>query len=199
MKYEAIKELLDRYWEGETSLEEERSIKAYFNSGHVDERLKSVSPMFQAFREEKEVQLKAKAKSVSIRPQMYMWAMAASLALLLTAAWWMFREDNVSAPLAVEAPKEQPKINEKPVVEAPPTPLIQERKMAVKTNSPRLKNPFKRPKSTPVIDPETAQAMAEIKAALALVSSKLDKGKNKAIQCATHMEVMEKVPKRKEG
>jgi hypothetical protein len=199
MKYEAIKELLDRYWEGETSLEEERSIKAYFNAGQVDERLKSLSPMFQAIREEKAVQLKAKAKSAPIRPQMYLWAMAASLALVLTAAWWMFREDNVSASLAVETPKEQPKINEKPMAEAAPSNLIPERKIAAKANSPKHKNLLRKPKTNPAIDAETAQAMAEIKAALALVSSKLDKGKNKAIQCATHMEVMEKVPKRKEG
>jgi hypothetical protein len=40
-------------------------------------------------------------------------------------------------------------------------------------------------------------AMAEIKAALALVSSKLDNGQNQAIKGASYLEAMEKVPKRK--
>ena len=38
MKNAQIAELLDRYWEGETSLDEERQLKAYFASGDVDER-----------------------------------------------------------------------------------------------------------------------------------------------------------------
>jgi len=196
MKYEEIQEMLDRYWEGETTLEEERSIKSYFNSGSIDERLRSVSPMFQAFREEQAVQLATKAKAVSMRPQMYQWAVAASIALLLTAGWWMFREETVTTPIVNSTPTELPKVIEHPVVEVPQKSLALVDKKVAKTTSPKKKNPSKRIKQSPTIDPETAQAMTEIKAALALVSSKLDKGRKEAIKGATHLEAMDKVLKR---
>ena len=63
----------------------------------------------------------------------------------------------------------------------------------------KRKSPPRKPKSTPEIDPETAQAMAEIKAALALVSAKLDKGRIQAVKGASFLEAMEKMPRRKEG
>ena len=104
MKYEKIHELLDRYWEGETSLEEERSIKEYFNAPGIDERLRPLAPMFQAFSEEQTVQLASKTKVVPMRPQMYQWAVAASLALMLAAGWWMLREgETVKAVAGIPA------------------------------------------------------------------------------------------------
>ncbi|MDO8368048.1 MAG: hypothetical protein Q7T20_14700 [Saprospiraceae bacterium] len=199
MKYEEIQEMLDRYWEGETTLEEERRIKTYFNSGPIDERLRPVSPMFQALREEQSVQLATKVKAVSIRPQMYQWAVAASVALLLAAGWWMFREENTTAPIVDNTPNELPKVVEDQVIETPQKSLVLAEKSDAENPVPRKKSPAKREKPSPTIDPETAQAMAEIKAALALVSSKLDKGRNQAIKGATHLEALDRVPKRKEG
>ena len=63
----------------------------------------------------------------------------------------------------------------------------------------RKKASKKSARTAPAIDAETAMAMAEIKAALALVSSKLDKGRSEAIKGASHLEAMDKVPKRKAG
>jgi len=201
MKYEEIHEMLDRYWEGETTLEEERRIKAYFKAGAIDERLLPVAPMFQALREEQAVQLDTKAKITTMRPQMYIWAAAASVALLLTAGWCFFRdvkEVKTETPIALQAPKAQPESQEKAVVEAPINAIVQQEKIIPKTVSPKKTNTPIRSKPQE-IDPETAQAMAEIKAALALVSSKLDKGRNEAVKGASHLDALEKVPKRKEG
>ncbi|MFN0034773.1 MAG: hypothetical protein ACKVUS_06895 [Saprospiraceae bacterium] len=199
MKYEQIQELLDHYWEGETTLEEERRIKAYFHSGAIDERLRSVAPMFQALREEQAVQLAAKAKALQIRPKMYQWAVAASAALLLGVAWWMFREGKPAAPMAVQTPTEQPKAVEEKVGEVPQNTLAASETPSLKTTPPKKKSPRKRAKPTQEIDPETAQAMADIKAALALVSSKIGKGRDQAIKGATHLDAVDKVPKRKDG
>ncbi len=200
MKYEQIQALLDRYWEGETSLEEERALKAYFNAGPIDERLRNVAPLFRALKEEQLVELKTKAKAASIRPQMYQWAAAASVALLLAAAWWMWPKatDQQMAPMA-----HQPAT---PIAPQAPTTIPQESVAAIQPQKPLVnKKPAKR-KSQPgnkstqqEIDPETAMAMAEIKAALALVSAKLDKGKTQAVKKASYLEVVEKVPKRTEG
>jgi len=199
MKYEEIQDMLDRYWEGETTIDEERRIKAYFNSGAFDQRLQQIAPMFQALSEEKAVQLAAKAKIVSMRPQMYQWAVAASIALLLTAGWWMFRDENTAAPRVVDTPSALQKAIEMPVVEVPQEALATVDKQVPKPALPKKKHAVKHIKSTPEIDPETAQAMAEIKAALALVSAKLDKGRSEAIKGASYLETMEKIPKRKAG
>ena len=52
MDYNNIKQILEKYWEGETSLQEENLLHEYFNSDDVVEELKDVQPMFQYFKEE---------------------------------------------------------------------------------------------------------------------------------------------------
>lgn len=198
MKYEKIHELLDRYWEGETSLEEERSIKEYFNAPGIDERLRPLAPMFQAFSEEQTVQLASKTKVVPMRPQMYQWAVAASLALMLAAGWWMLREGETVKAVAGIPAAESPQTTVPAV--APEKSLTATGKKEIEKALPPIKkNPWKPRKPKTAIDPETARAMAEIKAALALVSSKLDKGRNEAVKGASLLEAIEKVPKRKAG
>ena len=48
----AIDELLNRYFEGETSSEEERELRAFFTSGNVPDRLAVYTPMFTYLEEE---------------------------------------------------------------------------------------------------------------------------------------------------
>lgn len=45
-----IDELLNRYFEGETSSEEERELRAFFTSGNVPDRLAVYTPMFTYWR-----------------------------------------------------------------------------------------------------------------------------------------------------
>ncbi|WP_455625582.1 hypothetical protein [Parabacteroides sp.] len=47
-----IDELLNRYFEGETSSEEERELRAFFTSGNVPDRLAVYTPMFAYLEEE---------------------------------------------------------------------------------------------------------------------------------------------------
>ncbi|NBH88444.1 hypothetical protein [Parabacteroides distasonis] len=47
-----IDELLNRYFEGETSSEEERELRAFFTSGNVPDRLAAYTPMFAYLEEE---------------------------------------------------------------------------------------------------------------------------------------------------
>jgi len=54
MDYNHIKSLLDKYWEGDTTLLEEAELKMYFSSNQVDEKLKPFKSLFQFFREERE-------------------------------------------------------------------------------------------------------------------------------------------------
>ena len=47
-----IEELLERYFEGETSAAEEKRIRAFFASGEVPEHLAVYAPLFAYFDEE---------------------------------------------------------------------------------------------------------------------------------------------------
>jgi hypothetical protein len=49
--------LLEKYWKGETSIEEERLLKAHMQSDKVEQDLQSFQPMFQYFKEQKNQQL----------------------------------------------------------------------------------------------------------------------------------------------
>lgn len=57
MAYNNINNLLDKYWEGTTSLQEEQVLHDYFNSDEVSQELKQYQPLFQFFKVEKENQL----------------------------------------------------------------------------------------------------------------------------------------------
>ena len=53
MDCKTIKGILDRYWEGETSLKEEQLLKTYFNSNQVAKELESFRPLFVYYKEQK--------------------------------------------------------------------------------------------------------------------------------------------------
>lgn len=195
-----IEALLDRYWEGETTLEEERSLKAYFASSDVDERLRAVAPFFQAVREEQTVQY-AKAKAAPLKPVHFSWqklAVAASVALLLATGlwWWTQRETSVSEEVAQKSDVRQ----EENI--PPQNPVLEENKMSAteESKSPAFvkKPPVKHKKIlvSQSLTPEEEQAMEEIKAALALVSSKIKKGRQEAAKGAIHLENLDKVFKK---
>ena len=197
-----IQTMLDRYWEGETTLEEERTLKAYFASGQVDERLRSVAPLFQALREEQTVQY-TKPKTVELRPVHFAWqklAAAASVALLLAAGlwWWSEKGKLVQEQIAKQptvAPPTQIVPQENPVAEDTKIAASEETKPPVLAKKTYTKR--KKPASAKPLDPEAEQAMEEIMAALALVSSKIKKGKQEAAKGAIHLEAMDKVFKKK--
>jgi hypothetical protein len=196
--YHNIQALLEKYWAGESTLEEERQLKGYFASGNVDERLRQYSPLFQAFREEKAVQLN-KNKVVPIRPQMY-WAAAAAVAILIAAStWWLFSKPGETIIVAdhkkpVEQQQEVPNTATQPETTViaqtqtpPPKPMVRQKRAIAKKDK------------APVINAEEVAAMEEIKAALALVSSKIRKGRHEAAKGAAHLESMDRIFKKKEG
>jgi len=192
-----IQTLLDRYWEGETTLEEERALKAYFASGQVDERLRSIAPLFQALREEQTIQYN-KTKTVELRPVHFAWqkfAAAASVALLLAAGlWWWSGKEKLAQEQIVEQPVTPPQQivpQENPVAEDTKIAATEETKPPVLAKKTYTKR--KKPVTAEAPDPEAEQAMEEILAALALVSSKMKKGKQEAAKGAVHLENIDKV------
>ena len=57
MDYNKINNILDKYWEGETSLQEEQTLHEYFNSDAVADELKDLQPLFVYFKEEQNTRL----------------------------------------------------------------------------------------------------------------------------------------------
>lgn len=76
-----IDKLLEKYFEGETSLEEEKILRQYFRQPDIDERHKIYAPMLNFFSEErKEVAIIKKRKKIPF----YVWtSIAASILLVL--------------------------------------------------------------------------------------------------------------------
>lgn len=57
MEFNNITQILDKYWEGETSLQEEETLKQYFQNGKVAPEHLQFQPLFQFFKEEQDVMI----------------------------------------------------------------------------------------------------------------------------------------------
>ncbi|MFM7399721.1 MAG: hypothetical protein ACKO4W_02335 [Bacteroidota bacterium] len=187
-----ISELLEKYWEGETSLSEERELKTYFSGGDVYPLHKEYESYFKALVKERQV--KAPARFHVGRAAKY-WLSAASIALLIVAGWFL-QKPATSAPVADNSQKTTtentkiPVIGPEPVLTSPsgnkPTPAKTRKTRQIKTVA-------------ATADPETQEALIQVKAALALVSSSLKKTRREVSKGAGHLEAMDLFHKRKGG
>lgn len=135
-----IQTLLDKFWEGETTLEEEKLLRDYFAKGPVAPEHRPFAPFFQVLEAERHLEMSA-VRLGHLQPQKgrkwrpFLLA-AASAALLLLAGYGVWTNRATQ-----------------------PAPLVQ--------HQPLSEDTFESPE----------EAAREIKAALALVSRKLNKGK----------------------
>lgn len=196
MNYEQISALLEKYWEGDTSLDEERVLKSYFSTGPVDERFRSVAPLFSALRQEQSIEFQ-RDNLVRFAPgpttTWRRWAVAAAAAVLLAAGgwWWLSQPAGLSTPLPVAEGATSPaQTQPDPVVESPAAFALTD-PQPVKAIAKRHKTAAKPTMTAP--DAETERAMEEIKAALALVSSKLNKGRREASKNLHEIETLDKI------
>ncbi len=76
-------DLIEKYFEGETSLQEEKLIREYFENGNIQERHQAYAPMFGFLTQErKKVSVTARKKK---KLPLFAWAsIAASIVLLLS-------------------------------------------------------------------------------------------------------------------
>lgn len=84
MDYENIKTLLDKYFEGNTSTEEEEDLRIFFESNEsVHEELAYARIFFQSIKEERGLKIPIKEKKIKRMP-LFLWAgVAASIVFLL--------------------------------------------------------------------------------------------------------------------
>jgi len=196
---EHIEALLEKYWEGDTTLEEERMLKTYFASSEVADGLRQYAPLFQVFREEQSVQFSKKATATVIKPVQYNWkpwAVAASVALLLSAGWWWSVQPGPTNEYVAETTQNPVQTTqEKQMIPAENPPLLVHTDQVPAVT--RKKKMYGKQPATTQLNEEEEMAIAEIKAALALVSSKLRKGRQEAAKGTSHLDNVDKIFKKK--
>ena len=158
MTFQEINNLIEKYFAGETSLEEEKILRGYFNGSKVDSRLATYAPLFQFFEKEKTVVLaddkipkfqETKAMELQKEPFTFIilrrgnfWKIAATVAFVVVGSVAIFKTF-------------EPKPNPQGIVTAP------------------------KKKARMIVLDETTNpdsALIQVNAALALVSKKMKKG-----------------------
>lgn len=99
MDYKSINNLLERYFEGETSLEEERLLRTYFTEEKVDDRLMSYKSIFRYFDQESkkvstepfdEELLEGGTTSRPILLKAFVWYSRVAAAIVIAIGlWWL--------------------------------------------------------------------------------------------------------------
>ena len=117
-----IEELLNKYWECETSLEEEQQLRDFFNGSHVPEQFKEAAVLFRYFRENKkksigetgfESRLTRKlqpAKTKIYQLTYNMMRIAAGIAVLMVAVWFIKTEVRKSTPQEIVDTYDDPQL-----------------------------------------------------------------------------------------
>ncbi|HEY9259917.1 hypothetical protein [Chitinophaga sp.] len=109
MDYNRISALLEKYWEGETSLEEEAGLREFFSTPHPDlpEALQEAAPMFQYFHVEAAREWEAPtAKVVTLSPLRH-WMKYAAVLLVAVGIGYAFRQQGHRQQEAIIAMRQQ--------------------------------------------------------------------------------------------
>lgn len=103
MEFNKIEDLLEKYFQGETSIAEENQLKEYFSSSNVAQHLEQYKPMFGYFSQVKEqkstqeIPLKAKKRNIA-------WlSIAASVVVLLGIGTYFFVSEKNAAPTVAQS------------------------------------------------------------------------------------------------
>ncbi len=103
MELDKIENILEKYFQGETSIAEEKELKEYFSSSNVAQHLEQYKPMFGYFsqvREQKstqEIPLQTKKRNVA-------WlSIAASAVLLLGIGTFFYVSQKPAAPVVAQS------------------------------------------------------------------------------------------------
>lgn len=78
-----IEDLIEKYHNAETSLQEEAQLKAYFASDNVAAHLEHYKPMFQYFSQSKQEQYTKDVPLNSKKTKLYQWISVAAVAVLM--------------------------------------------------------------------------------------------------------------------
>ena len=214
MSQQNIEKLLDRYFEGETSIEEERSLKMYFTSGNVAADLAEYTPLFAMLKQAgtlaapaAPVIAKTEAKVLRFSAGWRVYMAGAVLVGLVVAGTLLFpTEPKFTDELAVTEVTDNTgdaivTIPDETSITAPEARVNSAPKAKVKPVKKRhIKGGARFASQQKELDEaEARKAVEEIKAALALVSRKLNKGKKEAIKNIDKVNIAEELISKKES
>jgi hypothetical protein len=95
MESDKIKILLEKYFEGNTTLAEEKELKTYFSSATVATELLQYQPLFAYFSQEKEQEFPLKmATTTTNKHRIVWWSAAASVIVLFGIGSYVFLNNN---------------------------------------------------------------------------------------------------------
>ena len=105
MDQSRINNIIDKYWLGETTLEEEAILRAYFNGDAIEAKDLPFKAYFDFLRSEQSIQLdkeisipeetaKPSAKIIKLRPMRRWFGVAASIFVVIGFFWILNLQDN---------------------------------------------------------------------------------------------------------
>ena len=118
-----MEDLLKKYWDCETTLEEEKQLREYFGGNNIPDQWKDTAVLFRYFEETKKKslpdlafegqvmhKLDAPKKSKVVRLVYNTMRIAAGLAVVLAATWFIRNEVRETTPQAVVDTYDDPKL-----------------------------------------------------------------------------------------
>lgn len=118
-----MEELLKKYWNCETTLEEEKQLRDFFGGTAIPEQLKDAAPLFRYFEEAKKKSLNDVAfdgqvlrsvhppKQTRVAKLVYnAMRIAAGLAVVIAATWFIRKEVRETTPQAIVDTYDDPKL-----------------------------------------------------------------------------------------
>ena len=124
MDFKQIEQLLEKYWNAETSLEEEQELHQFFKSESVPENWKETAALFRYFETEKsrslnesfdadvtkQIKQRQGGKIVSITNWFQVARVAAGIAVIVAAVYMIGHEVRKSSPNEVTDTESDPKL-----------------------------------------------------------------------------------------
>jgi hypothetical protein len=118
-----IDELLNKYWNCETSLEEEQELRQYFKGSQVPGQWKETASLFRYFEESKKKSLEdqpfdprllekvtVQQRGKAVRLLYNSMRIAAGIAVLVIAVWFVRKEVRTSTPQEIVDTYDDPKL-----------------------------------------------------------------------------------------
>jgi len=111
MALDRIEKILDKYFEGETSIAEENELKVYFSSSDVAQHLKQYRPLFGYFSQAKEQHFTQEIPLQTKKRNNVIWiSIAASVLVMLGVGMFMYFESNKPEQFAACTPEDSPEL-----------------------------------------------------------------------------------------
>lgn len=111
MALDRIEKLIDKYFEGETSIAEENELKVYFSSTNVAQHLKQYQTIFGYFSQAKEQQFTQEIPLETKKRNVAVWmSIAASVVVLFGVGMMMYINNTRAEQFVACSPEDNPEL-----------------------------------------------------------------------------------------